>query len=179
MQIFWIFAIAFFAFMTVYNTLTSIKRKETFAPAIIGFLMTMAVLSCFLGKIIYGILFFVASVIVSRAKSSEISKIEEKRISQEFEKIDDEEPLKLKDFLFGWKAWRIIAVRHGAKKAAFLLSLFFAIILILMFLLLWKIFPDFVPNKYFLLEFIILFPVIHYYVIYKKFNRIFENIIRT
>lgn len=136
-----IFGILFFALMTVYNLIVSIRRKESFMPAIVGFFMTLVALLIFFEQFLYATLFFIALVIVAVVKRSETSKILEGKISQELEKIDSKEPLKLKDFL-GWKGWAKIALKHGAKKAAFFYASFVAIGIILIWLLFCAIFPE-------------------------------------
>ena len=126
--------IGFFAFMTVYNLIVAIKRKEDFTPTIVTFLMTLATLFIFFEQVLYGILCFCTMVIVAVAKHSEALNIREEEISKELERIDSKgQPIKLRDFLT-WKSWAIIIVKHGAKKAAMFYALFVAICMTLIWM---------------------------------------------
>ena len=119
--------IGFFAFMTVYNLIVAIRRKEGFTPTIVAFLMTLATLFIFFEQVLYGILCFCTMVIVAVAKHSEALNIRKERISKELEKINSKEhPVKLRDFLTR-KGWVKIIVKYGAKKAAMFYTLFVAI----------------------------------------------------
>ncbi|MCK4736164.1 MAG: hypothetical protein KAT65_27165 [Methanophagales archaeon] len=166
--------IGFFAFMTVYNLIVAIRRKEGFTPTIMAFLMTVATLFIFFEQVLYGILCFVAMVIVAVVKHSEGSKIREGRISKELEKIDSKEPIKLRDFLT-WKSWAITIVKHGAKKAAMFYALFVAICITLIWGLLRIFFPeDMQPQPSWLICFIVTFCALFYY----DFSKVFERALK-
>ena len=167
--------IGFFAFMTVYNLIVAIRRKEGFTPTIVAFLMTLATLFIFFEQVLYGILCFVAMVIVAVVKHSEGSKIREERISKELEKIDSKEQrVKLRDFLT-WKSWAIIIVKHGAKKAAMFYTLFVAICITLIWVLLRIFFPeDMQPQPSWLIGFIVTFCALFYY----DFSKVFERALK-
>ncbi len=70
-----IFAILFFGFMTIYSLIISIRRKESFTPAIISFLMTSGVLLIFFGQTLYGSALFVIAMIVAIMYRGETLKI--------------------------------------------------------------------------------------------------------
>lgn len=122
-----IFGILFFGFMTVYNLIISIRRKESFTPAIIGFLMTSGVLLIFFGRALYGSALFIIALIVAVMNRGETLKIPERKLLQELENIDNKEHIKLSDFLSGQKAWAKLIIKHGAKRAAVFYGLYMAI----------------------------------------------------
>lgn len=143
-----LFGILFFAFMTVYNLIISIKRKESIASAIVCFLMTLMVLLIFLNQIFYGLLCFVATTIIATIylvkvmlKPSELSKSWGEKISKELEKKGCKDSLKLKDFL-RWRGFAKIAVKYGAKKAAFFYASFIVASISLLLLFFCVIFPE-------------------------------------
>ena len=169
-----IFGILFFALMTVYDLIVSIRRKESFMPAIVGFFMTLVALLIFFEQFLYATLFFIALVIVAVVKRSETSKILEGKISQELEKIDSKEPLKLKDFL-GWKGWAKIALKHSAKKAAFFYASLVAIGIILIWLLFCVIFPEDVQLGW---SWWACFIVTSFTLIYYEYSKIFKKALK-
>ena len=170
--------IGFFAFMTVYNLIVAIRRKEGFTPTIVAFLMTLATLFIFFEQVLYGILCFCVMVIVAVAKHSEALNSREERISKELEKIDSKEPIKLWDFLtFTWNGWVKIIVKHGAKKAAMFYALFVAICVTLIWMLLRIIFPDDMHlNLSWLVIFIVTFSAFFYYDFSKAFERALKGV---
>ena len=163
-----LFGIAFFGFMTIYNIIVSGRKKEYF-PAIVSLLMTLASSLFFFEQFFFGSAFIFAAILLSIAKFSKSMDIQRKKVSQEFEMINYKEPLKLKDFL-SWKSWGKIARKYGAKKAAFLYSLLIAVFMTLMLLLLLTIFED-TPDKSFILTFVITYSIVSYY----HHSRIFKQ----
>ncbi|MCX9010179.1 MAG: hypothetical protein OIN66_03550 [Candidatus Methanoperedens sp.] len=135
-----IFGILFFASLTLFNVFLAIKRKESFAPAIVGFFMMLMALFFYFDKFLYGFMSFAVSVIVAVVKYNEASKTLERQFKQEIEKTDITEPLKIRDFLT-WKGWVKIAMRKGAEKAALVYALFLAAVAVIVWLLLINLFP--------------------------------------
>jgi len=170
-----LFGIGCFAFMTVYNLIVAIRRKEGFTPTLVAFLMTLATGFIFFEQVLYGILCFCALVIVAVAKHSEALNIREEKISKELEKINSkEQPVKLRDFLT-WKSWAIIIMKHGAKKAAMFYALFVAIGITLIWMFFWIIFPEDVHrNLSWLVIFIVTFSALFYY----DFSKVFERALK-
>ena len=160
MDVIWLFGIAFFGFMTVYNIIISGKIKK-YSPAIVCLLMTLALSLFFFKQFSFGAAFIVAAVLLSIAKFSENLDTQRKKVLLEFEMIDYKEPLKIKDFL-SLKSWGKIARKYGAKKAAFLNSLLIAVFSTLILLLLSTIFED-APDKSYILTFVITFSILFYY----------------
>lgn len=158
-----IFGILFFGFMTVYNLIISIRRKESFTPAIVSFLMTSGVLLIFFGQALCGSALFIIALIVAVMNRSETLKIPERKLLQELENIDNEEHIKLSDFLSGQKVWAKLIIKHGAKRAALFYSLYMAICsTIVLWLFSWG-FPADVQLDWHWLEFIVIISALFYY----------------
>ena len=167
-----IFAILFFGLMTVYSLIISIRRKESFTPAIISFLMTSGVLLIFFGQTLYGSALFVIAMIVAIMYRGETLKIQEKTLLQELENIDNKEHIKLSDFYFGQKGWAKLIIKHGAKRAALFYGLYIAIgSTMLLWLFSWGFPEAFQPGWWYWLEFIVIFFAFFYY----QQRKIFEN----
>ncbi|NOR48184.1 MAG: hypothetical protein GQ533_09110 [Methanosarcinaceae archaeon] len=143
-----LFGILFFAFMTLYNLKIAIKQKKDFIPAIIGFLFTLMVLLVYFKQIFYGLMCITVIAVISiiylvkvMLKPSELSKSWGEKISKELEKKGCKDPLKLKDFL-RWRGFAKIAVKYGAKKAAFFYASFIVASISLLLLFFCVIFPE-------------------------------------
>jgi drug/metabolite transporter (DMT)-like permease len=166
-----IFAIVFFGFMTVYNLIISIRRKESFTPAIVSFLMTSGVSLIFFGRDLYGSALFVIAMIVALMNRSTTLKIPERKLLQELENVDNKEHIKPSDFLSGQKVWAKLIIKHGAKRAAVFYGLYIAICsTIVLWLFSWG-FPEDVPPDWYWLEFIVIISALFYY----HQRKIFEN----
>ncbi len=136
-----IFGVLFFASLTLFNVYLAIKRKESFAPAIVGFFMMLMAVFFYFDKFLYGFISSAVSIVVAIVKSSEVSKSLDKQIKQEMEKTDIKEPLKIRDFLT-WKGWVKIAMRQGAEKAALVYALVLAVGVVIVWSLLINFFPE-------------------------------------
>lgn len=162
--------------MTVYNLIVSIRRKESFTPTLVAFLMTLATLFIFFEQVLYGILCFCAMAIVAIAKHSEALNIREEEISKELERIDSKATIKLRDFLT-WKGWAIIIMKHGAKKAAMFYASFVAICITLIWMFFGIIFPEDVHRILsWLVIFIVTFSAFFYYDFSKVFKRALKEV---
>ncbi len=138
-----IFGILFFAFMTMFNIFMAIKRKHSFTPAIVAFFMALAAVLFYFGQFLYGFISFAISVIVAVVKSNETSRALEKQFSQELEKTNIKEPLRIRDFLF-WRGWVKVALRFGAKKAA----MFYALFVVGIAIVIWSLFIILFPASF-------------------------------
>ena len=174
--------IIFFSFMTLYNLKIAIKERKDYAPTIISFLFTATVILIFFEQMFYGLMLFAIIAVVSLVwliktilKPSESLHGWDKKISKELEKNSCKESIKFKDFL-GLKGFVKIAVKYGAKKAAFFLALFTVTGIFLVLLFIHMIFPEiiqislgeWVPQV--IIGFIFL-----YYVSNKKFENALKN----
>lgn len=112
-----IFAISFFAFMTVYNVVMAIRGRVSFAPAIAGALMTVAVCLIMAEETFYATLFLAAAALVSFVKLSEASRTLGKGVAGDLRKIGSGERFRPTDLLLRKGMARAIA-RYGPRKAA-------------------------------------------------------------
>ncbi len=163
------FAIIFFASMTFYNSVLAIRKKESFVPAIISFLMTLAVFFFFMEMPVFGFLFFTAGLLLAVAKSSNFSKIHEEKILNELEKIDCKTSIKINDFLT-WNAWAKIIVKYGAKRAA----LFYTFFIVSIGSMIWLVFGLIYPGFFKLTSWLTYFAVTLLF-FYYDFSKIFRK----
>jgi len=149
--------------MTIYSLIISIRRKESFTPAIISFLMTSGVLLIFFGQTLYGSALLVIAMIVAIMYRGETLKIQEKTLLQELGNIDNKEHIKLSDFYFGQRGWAKLVIKHGAKRAALFYGLCIAIgSTMLVWLFSWG-FPEALQPGWRWLEFIVIFSALYFY----------------
>ncbi len=163
------FGMIFFASMTLYNLVLATKRKGSFIPAIISFLMTLAVFFSFMEMPVLGFLFFIAGLLLAVVKSSKLSKIREEKILNELEKIDCKTSIRINDFLT-WKAWAKIIVKYGAKRAALFYTFFVVLIGTMIWLVFGIIYPGFLKLTSWLTYFAVILLLFYY-----DFSKIFAK----
>ncbi|MCK5661454.1 MAG: hypothetical protein KAH86_08845 [Methanosarcinales archaeon] len=168
-----LFMIAYLASFTLHAIMAS-KRNKKYSQAIAGLMMTLAFILFFFDLLVFGTAFIIAAALILLWKSSENRDLQRKRMLQDFRSVDDTEPLALTDFL-SWKSWGKITMKYGAKKAALLCSLFYAIIITVLFFSLIDFFEDF-SGTFFYFTYVISYSSISYFINKNLFEQTLKNI---
>ena len=179
--IMFIVALLFLSFMALFNLRIAIKEKKGYMPAVVCFLFVITVILIFFEQIFYGLTLFAVIVIISvmgliktALKPSESLHGWEEKISKELGKRDCKDPIELKDF-FGWAVFVKIAIKYGAKKAAFSFALSIVASISLLLFLFSITFPEIIEIG--LGEYIPQI-VIGFIFLYYVSNNIFEKVLK-
>ena len=163
-------AAIFFVVIGLYNLYRAYKKKESYIPFFISFLMLVLLLVMYFSPVL-GTLCIFLSTLFAVYKWPAIKQYQQKRILDSFNKNDYSKELKIKEILIGNKLWGKLALKYGAKKAALIYSLYIGLALFLALYFLHTMDIPIKPSMSFILSFSTTYLFVSYYHMHGYFKK--------
>lgn len=129
-----LFGIVFFAFITIYNLLHSIRNKTSYLPSVFGSLVVIATVLIYFDRVLVVSFIFIIMLLLAIFSSKTIFNIRKRSLEKAMEGVEITSSFPARDII-NIRYWGPYAFKNGPKKAALLYTLiqtvFLALILFL------------------------------------------------
>ncbi|ABE52450.1 hypothetical protein [Methanococcoides burtonii] len=166
-----IIGIIFFAAISLYNLVHSIRHKKSYLPSVFGILMALATALILFDRPLIGGFAFVIIFLLAIFSSGKIFGIRKRSFLKAMEGVEINSKFSLR-YVTNIKYWAAYALNNGPKKAAVGYSLIQTVLIALVLVIFTYVFPR--PTNFLtLVPFILvlfLMSLREYVIIFKEFN---------